>query len=636
MENTSTQTLSNIRRPYRLALLIIAGLVIISMIALQWMLSKQNDDAYIINIAGMQRMLSQKIALNVERLRSRPLNDLTREIIINELIKASDKFWNNHLNLQFLDADATTPQLPRQLPDELQKLYYSGGFPLDAKVKEYYQASRELIRVMSSEQRYPEQLIENYFNNNNVERLLQHLDQAVKHFEQQANYRVKQLRWAEYLIVFIIIIVLLLESSLIFKPMEQAISKSMLKLRLAKERAELDSRVKAHFLSTMSHELKAPINGILGMLDLALDSLEHHSKKESLTNVARINPSKETLEKAKDFVLQADIASKHLLSIISNILDYSDIENDTLLLASDKFDLCTRLELILSSVSDLAAYNKCHISRDIDKSLGQTWIIADKDRLSRIVLEVLRNAVQFSPNSDVVFSAKLERTPEQSRVVISVVDHGIGMTEYQLTKVMTPFFQVESAKPTEHQGIGLGLSLANKLTELMGGSISLDSKLGQGTEVTLNLPVDLVDTADMLRQQDSLAVDTTAGATNQTSSSLSALIVEDNSVNATLLKSYLNNLEFTTTHATDGRVAVELCKNNSYDFIFMDINMPNMDGIEAARVMREQLSITAPIIAVTANTGAKDKAAIYEVGMNDVIGKPVDKQLLSDLVRKWR
>jgi signal transduction histidine kinase/CheY-like chemotaxis protein len=362
------------------------------------------------------------------------------------------------------------------------------------------------------------------------------------------------------------------------------------------EAAESASRAKAQFLAMMSHEIRTPMNGILGVADLLRSKAPDKEQKRLLDILASSGES--------------------LLRIINDILDFSKMEADRLELHAKPFELRALADELEHLLAPPARAKGVGFSIDLDPALP-AGVDGDRQRLSQILLNLGTNAVKFTDRGCVRLALRAAAAPDGvARIEFSVSDTGIGMNAEALSRLFTPFTQFAAAQTHRGGGTGLGLVIARKLVNLMGGEISVFSEAGKGSTFSFAIELPVA----------SLASSTSTKGIRKLNS-LAVLVAEDNTVNQTVVAAMLKALGHRATLATNGREALELLTRADYDAVLMDCNMPEMDGLEATRRLRGGDSgardARIPVIALTANAMDGDREACLAAGMDDFLAKPV-------------
>ncbi len=383
-------------------------------------------------------------------------------------------------------------------------------------------------------------------------------------------------------------------------------------LKRAKEAAESANRAKSEFLANMSHEIRTPINGMMGMIDLTL--LKDISQEQ-----------RENLEIAKT-------CADSLLKIINDILDFSKIEAGKLVIETIAFNIRDLLESTLKAHLPLAMKKKLYLSSDCSSAIPQD-LLGDPNRLKQILNNLLNNALKFTEHGGVTLSAVvLAMTEETIEVKFSISDTGIGISEQEQAKLFRNFSQVDGSITRKYGGTGLGLVITKQLVQMMGGAITVESQKGKGSTLSFSLKFLLAGELNYPTKDTFCPI--------LTMKPLRILIVEDDKVNLMVLALMLKEKGHFIESASNGSEALLLHAENQYDVIFMDIQMPVMDGIEATVKIRERegKSRHTPIIALTAYALVGDREKFLSYGLDEYIPKPIkmDKlfQVLVEVVNQ--
>ncbi|EKO4007410.1 response regulator [Vibrio fluvialis] len=375
-------------------------------------------------------------------------------------------------------------------------------------------------------------------------------------------------------------------------------------LKIAQQQAEQANQSKSQFLAMMSHELRTPLNAVLGLIDLLRDDSDAYQQ--------------EMLE-------QMENSAELLLVIINDILDLSRIESGHFELQRHWISLSKKLQHALEYHSQVAQAKdiKFNVKASICEQF-EYWV--DSVRLTQILFNIIGNAIKFTHQGFVDVSLVTAR----DRLEIEVRDSGIGIDNERIEHLFSPFIQADTSITRNYGGTGLGLAITKHLVELMGGTIKVNSKLGEGSLFTISIPLESRSTAAANENAGQLSDAKTYDALDN---SKHILVVEDTKTNQMVIQLLLNRMGYNVTIANNGKHALELIeKNRSFDLIFMDISMPIMDGIQATRILRSQ-RLTTPIIALTAHSMNSDHQNCLAAGMNDIVLKPIrskELQRISD------
>ena len=385
----------------------------------------------------------------------------------------------------------------------------------------------------------------------------------------------------------------------------------------AAEEADAANKAKSAFLLSMSHDIRTPMNAIIGFTNIALHQ----------NTVSEIHDSLEKVQKS----------SNHLLSLLNDVLDFSRIESGKVTISPEPVDITQLVDNVLAIMNGLL-YNrdlKFEVHRESPKS---PYVLADVARIREVLVNLLGNAVKFTKDGGKI-TLDISSYPgaDEKHIIARYVvrDNGIGMSEEFQKKLFAPFSQEDDSNArTQYKGTGLGMAITKKYVDMMGGSIAVESKKGVGSTFTVEIPLELTEQVIPSEQKQHLQRDLTG---------IHVLMAEDNDLNAELATMILENAGMTVTRASDGKEVVNLFKNHprgTYDFILMDIMMPNMDGHQAAKAIRalgieRSDAVTIPMIALSANAFIDDIQESLDSGMNDHISKPINMEELIDTITKY-
>jgi signal transduction histidine kinase/ActR/RegA family two-component response regulator len=369
----------------------------------------------------------------------------------------------------------------------------------------------------------------------------------------------------------------------------------------AQVKANAASKAKSDFLAQMSHEMRTPMNAIIGITSILAKS--------------------DNIEDHKEGMKKIEAASKHLLGVINDILDMSKIEADKLELFEEVFDFHSMLGSITTVMNSNVEAKRQKLVIEVDPALPR-YFVGDKQRLAQVLANLLSNAIKFSPDeSEIKLDAKfLGEEGGMSAIRVDVSDKGIGISEEQMLRLFSSFEQADNSISRKYGGTGLGLSISKRIINMMGGRIWALSKIGLGSTFSFEIKLPTAEAPDIRHDEFELSKLDFTGKT--------LLIAEDIDINREIIIALLEPTHISIECAHDGKEAVDMfiAKGGGYDLVFMDIQMPGMDGYEATRTIRASGAPGAksvPIIAMTANVFKEDVDRAIRSGMNNHLAKPI-------------
>lgn len=381
-----------------------------------------------------------------------------------------------------------------------------------------------------------------------------------------------------------------------FNTMLGEIDKQNKELIESKVKTEQSSKAKEQFLANMSHEIRTPINGIYGMVKL-LDATKLDNEQTEYTDAIKNSVDS-------------------LLVIINDILDFSKIEAGKLIIEKIAFSLKEHVQHTVKIVEHKAEQKNIRLSYHLDDDISEA-LIGDPVRINQIVMNLINNAIKFTNEGSVSLRCSLiEKTATHDTIKFEVEDTGIGIEEDKLPIIFESFSQEDESTTRNYGGTGLGLTISKQLVEIFGGNLNVKSKKGEGTTFyfTLQFPIGLAENLikiekHLIKEPESLE-------------QKKVLLVEDNKINQFLALTILEKWKMEVTIADNGKIAIEKIKDQEFDVVLMDMQMPVMGGIEATQIIRKELKLDVPIIALTANAIKGIDKECLDAGMNDYISKP--------------
>jgi len=450
--------------------------------------------------------------------------------------------------------------------------------------------------------------------------LLPKINQAIDAITQQEKDRISQ-KWipivyeqgipVETFKKFVIITIIVILIFIIWITLHIIHIKQQKKLQLelikAKEDVERALKAKTEFLANMSHEIRTPLNAMFGFIQLLQEKAIDNETKKYLNIIEK--------------------SGQNVLTIINDILNFSKLESQKVKLEIIEFNPKEEIEVIYNLFRNYALQK--NIFLEIEETNLKYTIYSDPVRLKQIISNLLSNAIKFTPSHKTI-TLKVIYNDKKESLFISVKDEGIGIEKDKLDIIFESFTQADTSTTRKYGGTGLGLTISYKLVKLLGGEIKVESEVNKGSKFYFSIPAK--------KGKPIIQKPKTQLKTKDKKYNYHILLVEDNKANQLFMKSLLQNLGVSFDIANDGIEAINKVKNNKYDLIFMDINMPNLDGIEATKKIlayeKENNIPHTPIIALTANALEEDKEMFLSIGMDFYLPKPIDLEKLKDILNK--
>ncbi|MBA3664931.1 MAG: PAS domain S-box protein [Bacteroidetes bacterium] len=376
----------------------------------------------------------------------------------------------------------------------------------------------------------------------------------------------------------------------------------------AKRAAEEAVKAKQQFLSNMSHEIRTPLNAIIGFTKVVLKS--------------------ELTEKQKEYVSAIKISGDALIVLINDILDLAKVDAGKMSFERIPFKLSASIYAMIHLFETKIHEKNIQLIKKYDNSIPEV-LEGDPVRLHQVILNLVSNAVKFTTEGSITITVKrLEEDDKSATIKFSVTDTGIGIPENKISSVFDNFQQATSGTARLYGGTGLGLAIVKQLVESQGGSIEVESKVGEGS--TFSFTLTFKKTTEKVEKESDHDVIIENGAGN-----IKILVAEDVVLNQLLMKTLLEEYGFQMDIAANGRIAIEKLTHNKYDIVLMDLQMPEKNGYETTEYIRNELKLDVPIIALTADVTTADVEKCKAVGMNDYISKPIDDKLLYKKLNKY-
>ena len=401
-------------------------------------------------------------------------------------------------------------------------------------------------------------------------------------------------------------------------PEYHQLKETMVELEDAKEKAQKENASKSQFLANMSHEIRTPINAILGMNEMILRESEENSIQEYAQNIQS--------------------ASEALLSIVNEILDFSKVASGKMELVPVEYDVAALIRDCSTIVETRAAGKDLRLEVSCDESTPSK-LCGDATRIRQIISNLLTNAVKYTPSGTITFRIRWARDKEGIKLIASVEDTGIGISEENQKRLFDTFERFDMEKNRNIEGTGLGLSITKQLVDLMKGEIGVYSELGKGSLFYVEIPQKVVSMEPVGKLNQEVNVEQTkVDKEKYHAPKAKILVVDDVRMNVRVIQSLLKRTKIQIDTATSGKECLALAAENTYDLILLDHMMPEMDGVETFQKLREDttgLNYATPVIALTANAIAGAKEEYKKLGFDDYLSKPMKGEELEEMIQTY-
>lgn len=590
-------------RRYTLALILLASVWTIVSIVQYKTITGERSRASVIVLAAEQAALSQRIAFLVADVAE---TDLDGSVCVGgsacaELQTSVRRMRANHAFLMGRDA----PRLVRPHLVPLQEIYQAGAMSFADEVDAFLNAASSLALGDLSNLELNESNLRKRIKNSGTNTLLQTHTLLVEVLEAEATRAIQRAAAMTAFAWVVSIIILILISQRIFRPMAERLFRTFADMELAQrealqaaETAERANRVRGEFLKTASHELKTPLNAIMGLAEVI----------------------RQGEDKADQLLSEMSHASDHLLSMLNTMLDSHKLDEGKLQITRSEVALADELQAIAAIAADFTERKGLHFERcfNIPSAIR---VKTDPQRLRQLCLNLLDNAARFTDEGEICFGGELIDKDGGSVLKLTVEDTGVGIEDHRLARIFDRYSSEPSVDTAKLGGLGLGLSFSKKVVEMLDGTIDLKTEVGEGSIFTLHIPIETVSGAP--------------SSINRRDAQLKkrVLIVDDNLPNRMVAEAMVQLLGGETEMAEDGQCAVEKAATQHYDLILMDISMPVMDGITATETIRNAPGPNqfTPIVAVTAHVAQEEVPDLINRGFQAVVHKPMRKNLMESI-----
>lgn len=542
---------------------------------------KKEDHAKLINMSGRQRMLSQRISLDISQ------NFFLKEKENSTLEKDLALFVDSH------------DYLSNKSSPEIQSFYKENVNSL---------VDRFVILIKNAQTQGDINLIISFAKFE----LLEKLNDAVNEFEKEAEKFDGYTTLINNIFLLSIIGTLSFLAFNILRPQRLKLIEALEDMDERRSEAESALKAKANFLANISHEIRTPLNGIIGVTDIMIEEFNTKNDKETVEQLSLVHQSGNALNE-----------------LINDILDHSHMEHGNLKVNAEAFDPKEMVHLLCNMLSPQAEQKGLKLSiKNTDQFPSE--VKTDQLRTKQILMNIVNNAIKFTKEGEVTVECDYEED-ERPLLIFNISDTGVGIAEKDIPTLFDSFNQIENPYSKTQEGSGLGLSIAKNLIDLLGGDIEVKSKTEIGTTFKVKIPayMPMVKTKVIKTSTKKKELE---GETFKIKNKV--LVVEDNKINQKVIVKVLKYFNLECDIANNGKEAVQMATDEVYDLILMDLSMPKMNGFEATIEIRK-FNLEIPIFTLSANAFEEDRVKSQKAGMNEFLAKPIRKEDLSKLLRKY-
>tara|TARA_B100000768_G_C11284977_1_gene381809 strand:- start:6708 stop:8570 length:1863 start_codon:yes stop_codon:yes gene_type:complete len=614
----------NYKRYYTLFVITIIAVTVVSQVIIRSHLDSQTNDGNKISLASYQSSVANKVAKFALKIHSERTNSLSTKNSEIELKRAILKISDRHKALTYGDPKYN---LNGDNTKKVKTLLLSAS-------KNLNRLELAVKNTLNSKNSDAENLTETLVQSEDYSQIL---NEVVFSFEKENAAKISQLKKLELILSGIMILVLLIEIFLVIKPALNKLRESHQKLITTNKKLIQSDKTKSEFLANMTHEVRTPLNGVIGMT---------HTLSQGKLDIEQ-----------RDAVNAIKMSAHDLLDIINEILDFSKLESGKSQVEDVDFSLNKLVNQVLKILSPTAISKGLGLSSHLDKDIPDI-IKSDELKIRQILTNLIGNAIKFTENGEIILDVKQTNFQEDySELTFSIKDTGTGIPFKKLDTIFDSFTQADSSTSRKFGGTGLGLSICKKIIDLLNGKIWAESEYGKGstfifsiivshttestkTTISENKSRETQSELSEIRKKEksnSILSKKAKPIISPIRSSLKILVVEDNSINRAVILKSLMLLGLPASSAVDGDEAIKLIKSEIFDLILMDIQMPNLDGYECTRQIRRLLSQNdQPIImAMTATSVSNTENPFIKKGMDDYLPKPIDIEQLSEKIQNW-